>query len=81
MRLFFLFVRGIPLYSSHSHLFNICNQKLITNNSFCLKRGDKMSKDKSKKKQKYIFRASMTINGTTYYAKDYGKKAFKIKVK
>jgi len=40
-----------------------------------------MSKNKSKKETKYIFRASMTINGTTYYAKDYGKKAFKIKIK
>lgn len=26
----------------------------------------------------YIFRASFTKNGITYYAKDYGKKAFKI---
>lgn len=45
-------------------------------------------KDKSKKKYDnsdanengYIFRASITINGVTYYARDYGKKAFKIKV-
>lgn len=26
----------------------------------------------------YIFRASYTKNGVTYYARDYGKKAFKI---
>ena len=26
----------------------------------------------------YIFRASFTRNGVTYYARDYGKKAFKI---
>ena len=26
----------------------------------------------------YIFRASFTKNGITYYAKDYGKKAFRI---
>ena len=26
----------------------------------------------------YIFRASMTINGQKIYARDYGKKAFKI---
>ncbi|PRX20131.1 hypothetical protein BX659_13610 [Orenia metallireducens] len=36
-------------------------------------------KDKDNKKQ-YIYRASMTINGTTYYAKNYGKKAFKIPI-
>lgn len=29
----------------------------------------------------FIFRASMTINGQKIYAKDYGKKAFKIWVK
>ncbi len=29
----------------------------------------------------YIFRASMVINNVKYVAKDYGKKAFKIKVK
>ena len=28
----------------------------------------------------YIFRASITVNGVTYYAKDYGKKAFRIPV-
>lgn len=28
----------------------------------------------------YIFRASRTVNGVTYYAKDYGLKAFKIPV-
>ncbi|MGD9568091.1 MAG: hypothetical protein AB7V48_07155 [Sedimentibacter sp.] len=28
----------------------------------------------------YIFRASMTIDGVTYYAKDYKKKAFKIPI-
>lgn len=26
----------------------------------------------------FIFRASFTKNGKTYYARDYGKKAFKI---
>ena len=26
----------------------------------------------------YVFRASMTINGQKIYARDYGKKAFKI---
>ena len=26
----------------------------------------------------YIFRASMTVNGVKIYARDYGKKAFKI---
>ncbi|CAL7888153.1 hypothetical protein FUSNEC_GEN_129_09405 [Fusobacterium necrophorum subsp. funduliforme] len=26
----------------------------------------------------YIFRASFTKNGVTYYARDYGKRAFKI---
>lgn len=28
----------------------------------------------------YIFRSKITINGITYYAKDYGKKAFRIPV-
>ena len=28
----------------------------------------------------YIFRSRITINGITYYAKDYGKKAFKIPI-
>ncbi|MGP3778798.1 hypothetical protein ACTWKD_08165 [Halanaerobium saccharolyticum] len=28
----------------------------------------------------YIYRASITKNGVTYYASNYGKKAFKIKV-
>lgn len=28
----------------------------------------------------YIFRTSMTINGVTYYAKDYGKRAFRIDI-
>lgn len=31
-------------------------------------------------KIKYIFRPYITINGVRYYAKDYGKKAFKIPV-
>ena len=36
---------------------------------------------KSKKKEKdYIFRATITIDGVVYKAKDYGKKAFKIKI-
>ena len=26
----------------------------------------------------FIFRASITINGVKYYAKDYGKRAFRI---
>lgn len=29
-------------------------------------------------KDQYIFRSKITIKGVTYYAKDYGKKAFKI---
>ena len=29
----------------------------------------------------YIYRASMTINGVKYYAKDYGKRAFRIDIK
>ena len=29
----------------------------------------------------YIYRTSIKINGVTYYAKNYGKKAFKIPVK
>lgn len=32
----------------------------------------------STKKGYYIFRTSFTKDGVTYYAKDYGKKAFKI---
>lgn len=28
----------------------------------------------------YIFRASRTVNGVTYYARDYGLKAFRIPV-
>lgn len=28
----------------------------------------------------YIYRASMTINGVKYYAKDYGKRAFRIDI-
>ena len=28
----------------------------------------------------FIFRSKITINGVTYYAKDYGKKAFRIPV-
>lgn len=30
--------------------------------------------------QKYIYRPYMTINGVTYWAKNYGKKAFRIPV-
>ena len=30
--------------------------------------------------KKYIFRASFTKDGITYYAKNYGKKAFKIPI-
>jgi len=33
---------------------------------------------KKGKSGKYILRASFTKNGVTYYAKDYGKRAFKI---
>lgn len=33
---------------------------------------------KNKKKGYYIYRAWMTVNGTKIYAKDYGKRAFKI---
>lgn len=28
----------------------------------------------------FIFRASITINGVKYYAKDYGKRAFRIPI-
>lgn len=31
--------------------------------------------------EQYIYRASITINGITYYAKDYKKRAFRIPVK
>ena len=31
-------------------------------------------------KIKYVFRTKITINGVEYYAKDYGKKAFKIPI-
>ena len=30
--------------------------------------------------KKYIFKASFTKDGITYYAKNYGKKAFKIPI-
>lgn len=33
-----------------------------------------------KKHIQYVFRSSITINGVIYYAKNYGKKAFKIPV-
>nr|DAW39348.1 MAG TPA: hypothetical protein [Caudoviricetes sp.] len=33
---------------------------------------------KDKSKRKFIFRPYFTRNGIKYYAKDYGKKAFKI---
>lgn len=33
---------------------------------------------KKAKKGYFIFRASYTKNGITYYARDYGKRAFKI---
>jgi len=33
-----------------------------------------------KKHIQYVFRSSITVNGVTYYAKNYGKKAFKILV-
>lgn len=32
------------------------------------------------KKNGYILRASFTKNGVTYFAKDYGKRAFRIPV-
>lgn len=35
---------------------------------------------KAKESGKYIFRTKVTMKGVTYYAKDYGKKAFKIPV-
>lgn len=39
------------------------------------------SKQKTKKSEAgYIFRTHITINGVTYYAKNYGKRAFKIPV-
>jgi len=33
-----------------------------------------------KRPHHYIFRASITIKGVTYYAKDYGLKAFRIPI-
>ncbi len=51
----------------------------------CQQKGKiKMSKKKQNVNKEYviyIFRASMTINGITYYARDYGKRAFKIPVR
>jgi hypothetical protein len=35
---------------------------------------------KGKKVKYWIFRAQFTRNGITYYARDYGKKAFRIPV-
>lgn len=35
---------------------------------------------KKRKAARYIFRASRTVNGVTYYARDYGLRAFKIPV-
>ena len=49
---------------------------VATNNDNSKKQYDNSDSDENE----YIFRASITKNGVTYYAKDYGKKAFKIKV-
>ena len=34
----------------------------------------------NKKNETYIFRSWITINGVKYYAKDYGKRAFRIPI-
>jgi len=39
-----------------------------------------LNKNAKKDSTSYIYRASITVNGVTYYAKNYGKKAFKIPV-
>lgn len=41
---------------------------------------DAPKRKKERKADYYIFRASRTVNGVTYYAKDYGLRAFKIPV-
>lgn len=41
---------------------------------------DAPKRKKEREAANYIFRASRTVNGVTYYAKDYGLKAFKIPV-
>lgn len=41
---------------------------------------DASNKKTGRKALYYIFRASRTVDGVTYYAKDYGHKAFKIPV-
>ena len=41
---------------------------------------DAENKMANKTNSQFIFRASITINGVTYYAKNYGKRAFRIPV-
>lgn len=41
---------------------------------------DAPKRKKAREADCYIFRASRTVNGVTYYAKDYGLRAFKIRV-
>ena len=41
---------------------------------------DFLQPKKGEKIVRYIWRASFTRNGVTYYAKNYGKKAFKIPI-
>lgn len=49
---------------------------MATNNENTQKQYDNNDADENG----YIYRASFTKNGVTYYARNYGKKAFKIKV-
>lgn len=37
--------------------------------------------EQCKQSEAYIFRPRITINGVTYRAKDYGKRAFRIPIK
>lgn len=39
-----------------------------------------IQRDPKRKPKYYIIRASMTINGVTYYARDYGKRGFLIPI-
>jgi hypothetical protein len=41
---------------------------------------DFIFEDNGKKVVRYIFRPYITVKGVKYYAKDYGKKAFKIPI-
>ena len=46
----------------------------VDQEKFTKERSENMQLDK----RYYIFRATITINGVKYYAKNYGKRAFKI---